>query len=168
MKSVKAQDIRLFEFLIAIVVVLLLIFFITRMNLSQKGVIDEVNFEMAKQNFDHNASLIHAQWLLEGRPSSMDFKFYIDRNTVKNTRLFHLTRRGWPLVDKQDDSACYNLWFDINNVEASENISHYLSVKKIEKSNDISCQFCDAGDNNTCIEYSGLSGVNSVAQTATH
>ncbi|WP_435275791.1 hypothetical protein ACMAZF_01805 [Psychrobium sp. nBUS_13] len=159
MKSVKVQDIRLFEFLIAIVVVLLLILFITRMNLSQKGVIDEVNFAMASQNFNQNAALIRAQWLIKNRPKELAFNFFVDRYTISNTRLFKLSNLGWPIVDPNNENMCHTLWFDINNLDKNENVSRYVSIKKVTKNNDNRCQFCDAGDNNSCIEYSGRYGV---------
>ena len=163
MKLVKVQDIRLFEFLIAIVVVLLLILFITKMNLSQKGVIDEVNFEMASQNFNQNASLIRAQWLIEGRPKELTFSFFVDRNTISNTRLFKLSNLGWPSIDHNNQKMCLALWLDINNLDKNENVSHYVSVKKLTKNNDINCKFCDAGGNNSCIEYSERYGVKNVS-----
>ena len=117
MKLVKVQDIRLFEFLIAIVVVLLLILFITKMNLSQKGIIDEVNFEMASQNFNQNASLIRAQWLIEGRPKELTFSFFVDRNTISNTRLFKLSNLGWPSIGHNNQKMCLALGLDINNLD---------------------------------------------------
>lgn len=159
MGRVQVQDIRLFEFLVAIVVVLLLILAITQMNLGKKGVIDEVNFAMASQNFNQNASLIRAQWLIKGRPKQLGFDFFIDENTISRTRYFRLSNMGWPLVDNSGKQACHNLWSAINNLDNDENVSRYVKIKKLEKDNDIRCQFCDAGDNGTCIEYSAHYGV---------
>lgn len=153
----------LFEFIVAIIVVLLLILSISRMNLDKKGVIDEVNFEMAKQNFSQNASLIRAQWLLEGRPKTLEFNFYINEETISNSEYFELSPTGWVLVNIQVINACQLVWFSINNLTEADNIARYIHIKKIEKDNDIRCQFCDAGDNDTCIEYSPHYGIKAMS-----
>jgi hypothetical protein len=158
-KTPQIQDMSLFEFIVAIIVVLLLILSISRMNIDKKGVIDEVNFEMAKQNFSQNASLIRAQWLLEGRPKTLVFNFYTNEVTISNNEYFELSTKGWPLINTQAVNACELVWFGVNNLTEADNIERYIQIKKVEKDNDIGCQFCDAGDNDTCIEYSPRYGI---------
>jgi hypothetical protein len=163
MKAAQIENVSLFEFIIAIVVVLLLIFSIATMNLDKKGVIDEVNFEMAKQNFSQNTSLIRAQWLLEGRPKTLTFSFYVNQDIVSNNRQFELSKLGWPLVNSNEIKACRQVWLSVNNLTDADNIERYVRIKKIEKNNDIGCQFCDASDNDTCIEYSPRYGLKTLA-----
>lgn len=150
------QDLSLFEFIVAIIVVLVLILSIAKMNLDNKNVIDEVNFEMAKQNFGQNIALMRAQWLIEGRPASIAFNFYADRDTISETRDFALSTMGWPKVEQ----SCRALWIKSNNLDASEDLTHYILIKNLSKKmNDIECQFCDAGNDDSCIAYSSHYGM---------
>lgn len=165
MKAPQVQNVSLFEFIIAVIVVLLLILSISKMNLDKKSVIDEVNFEMAKQNFSQNTALIRAQWLIEGRPKTLKFDFYVNEKTISNSGYFELSKGGWPLINIKETNACQLVWFGVNNLQKTDNIEQFLRVKKIEKNNDIECQFCDAGNSESCIVYSSIYGINTTSHT---
>lgn len=174
MKKFSSQDISLFKFIIAVTVVLILIMAIVNMNLSQKSVIDEVSFSMAKQNFNQNTGLIRAQWLLEGRPKSLIFNFYMDENNISGKKTFNISNKGWPLIAaslviQDNENACHTLWRSVNNLKQDENIQEYLVVKYSEKDSnnkkrDISCHFCDVNNNDNCIKYSSYYGVSTQVQ----
>jgi len=166
MKIPQAQDIGLFKFIVAIIIVLILIMSIGKMNIDKKSVIDEVSFEMAKQNFSQNTSLIRAQWLMEGRPQALTFDFYIDQDTVISSKLFELSKTGWPLLKNKFNNACKLVWLEVNNLNESDKIEQYVQIKKVKKDNDIGCQFCDAGRNEACIVYSPYSGIKTIFQKA--
>lgn len=161
MKTANVQDLSLFEFIIAIIIVLFLIFAIANMNLNKKSVIDEVNFEMTKQNFSQNISLMRAQWLIEGRPSELSFNFYADREVISNTVIFSMSEQGWP----QTNNACRVFWIKTNNLDVNEDVAQYVTLdKSVKKTNDIECQFCDAGNNDSCIVYSSHYGMQTIQQ----
>jgi len=166
MKTLQAQDIGLFELMVAIIIILLLVLSISKMNIDKKSVIDTVSFEMAKQNFSQNTSLIRAQWLMEGRPNTLEFSFYIDQKTVVDSQMFELSNTGWPLLKTNMNNACRSVWLEVNNLNANDNIEQYVQIKKVKKDNDIGCQFCDAVHNDACIVYSPYSGIKAISQNA--
>lgn len=159
MTKLQVNDIQLFKFITAVSVVLLLIFSIVNMNLGQKKVIDDVNFSMQKQNFEHNISLIRAQWLLEGRPQTFIFNFYSDQHKISNERTFQLSQKGWPLILQKDSQSCNNLWHDVNNLNEKSHVEQYLKIKRLNIEGDKSCQFCDVGNSQACITYSSRYGI---------
>ena len=70
------QGYSLMGMLISIILILLLIGGIVGLNNKHSRTIDSVNFEMLQQNFLQTIALIKSQWLLDGRPASLQYKFY--------------------------------------------------------------------------------------------
>ena len=93
---------------------------------------------------------------------SLAFSFYSDEKNISAQKEFDLSNKGWPIITSSlivegNELACENIWRDINNLEQDEKIQGYLIVKYNDDNN--SCQFCDAGNNDECINYSSHYGV---------
>ncbi|MDP2560860.1 hypothetical protein [Psychrobium sp. 1_MG-2023] len=160
MKKVTIESLGLFEFLVAIIVVLLLIMSTVSLQLGQQNTIHQVSFAMNKQNFNQNISLIKTQWLIEGRPKQLDFTFYGAQQEVLNSATFNMSKQGWASINQRHESLfCRELWAKVTNTDAYDNKSKQLVIKKQQKEDDIVCQFCDAENSEECFEYSINHGV---------
>ena len=160
MVKINSQNNELFRFVVIISLVLLMILFITRAYLSNKPAVDAVEFSMRKHNFSQTVSLIRGQWLLEGRPSSVDYSFYNNQGNVVKTTNFLVSKSGWPSVGlSTNKDYCDVLWRTIINLEP-ENVKNVTIVAiQSKKSDDIVCQICDANEHVTCFDYSAKFGI---------
>ena len=101
MVKINSQNNELFRFVVIISLVLLMILFITRAYLSNKPAVDAVEFSMRQHNFSQTVSLIRGQWLLEGRPSSVDYSFYNNQGNVVKQLIFWYQNRDGRRLDYQ-------------------------------------------------------------------
>lgn len=160
MKSINVKDPGLFRFIMVMVVMLLLILFVIRAYLDNRATIDSVNFEMEQHNFIKTLSLIRVQWLLEGRPATVEYVFFDQSNQVNNSRVFEMSRVGWAGLDgKPQANYCLEFWSAVINVAPNEAAQKMIFEMKYQKEDDILCQICDAKQQDSCIEYSTQSGI---------
>lgn len=160
MIKISNENSELFRLVVLVSLVLLIVMFIIRAYLSNKHTVDSVNFSMQQQNFFQTVSLVRGQWLLEGRPRSVEYIFYNEQGNANKTTTFEVSKSGWPSIGKpRNSNYCDVLWTTIINTEP-ENVKNVTIVtvhsKKID---DIVCQICDANEHLRCFEYSAKFGV---------
>lgn len=160
MSRITIDNLGLFEFLVAVIVVLLLIMSTLKLQLGQQNTIEQVSFAMNKQNFNQNIALIKTQWLIEGRPRRLDFTFYGTQKETLNSAHFLMNKHGWASLEASEPQLfCRELWARVTNTDMHDDASKQLVIKKQQKEDDIVCQFCDAENSEECFEYSINHGV---------
>lgn len=148
------QGLSLLGILISIILILLLVYGVVSLNNKNSNTISTLNYEMQQQNFQHNLALIRTQWMLERRPSELTYAFYDELGNTKNNEVFTMSDKGWPTLMQQDKDYCLRIFKKITNTLLDDDLQRIIKVTMLQKEGDISCQFCDAGDSNTCFNYS--------------
>jgi len=160
MKRLNQLDSGLFRFVIAVFMMLMLIFFINKSYLNNKQTIDSVNFELEQQNFIKTLALVNGQWLLEGRPRSVDFSFHDQDNKLGHSRVFAMSTFGWPSLGVSPDANyCLRLWSAVINVDQAQAAQKIFSTTKFDKDDDIRCKICDVKQQDSCLTYSTKTGI---------
>ena len=160
--KISQLDTGLFRLVIVVLMMLWLVFFINKSYLKNRETIESVNFELEQQNFIKTVALINAQWLLEGRPSTVTFSFYDQGNKAGILREFAMSKFGWPsLLAANKASYCLDLWSVVINVDPAEAEKKILTRINYHKQDDIYCQICDGNQQDVCLTYSTKSGISS-------
>ena len=141
MAKLKVGDVGLFEILVAVTVLIILVMATVNMRMKQQDTFDEVSFAMSKQNFTQNVAIIKGQWLLEGRPSQLQFNLFAQDNSITdnsliitNTTTLLMSKNGWPsLIDSNQAQYCKVLWATISNLSLDADVIKNLIVKKEQK-----------------------------------
>jgi len=155
MKTNEGQRIGLIEILVTIILLLLLISGIVSLNNENKSAINSLSFDMQQQNFQQNAALMKSQWLLEGRPQEIQFSFFNQNQDVSNQVSFMMSELGWPMLqDKGSQTYCQDTLANITNMPFNDEQKLVFKITKVQKDDDITCHFCDAGNNDKCFRYS--------------
>lgn len=157
---INLEDSGLFRFVIVIVLILLLIFSVIKLYLANQPSVESVNHEMQKQSFINTLSLIRGQWLLEGRPSDLEFSFYDNQDNVINTTKFNMSSLGWASIDDNRQlDYCRLLWAAIINVAPQDTEKNTFISDKSHKNDDNVCRICDGKQRQQCLEYSTTAGI---------
>jgi len=155
MKIKIGQRLGLFEILATVVLILLLVGGLVSVTTNNRAAINSLSFDMQQQNFLQNAALIKSQWLLEGRPKQLLFSFFDESESVSNQVLFSMSEMGWPvLVNQTSVTYCRELLAKVTNIPLDNEQRLIFKVTKVQKEDDITCHFCDAGDSEKCFNYS--------------
>ncbi len=150
-----SQGLSLLSLLISIILILLMVFGVVSLTNKNSQTLDSLTFEMQQQNFQQNLALMRSQWLLEKRPKQLQFAFYDEQGEPSHQELFTMSNNGWPMLPSSEiKNYCQRLFVKITNAEANEHYKQVFKAIKLQKEGDISCQFCDAGDNQNCFNYS--------------
>jgi len=155
MKKLANQPLGLIGILISVIMILLLVNGIVTLNNKNQATLNSLTFEMQQQNFQQNAALIKSQWFLEGRPKHVLFSFFDENEAVANQVLFTVSKTGWPkLKNNEEVKYCQHLLEKVTNIAFSAEHKEIFIVTKMKKEDDITCQFCDAVNNEKCFNYS--------------
>lgn len=140
--------------LTSIILILLMVYGVISLNNKNSQTINSLNFEMMQQNFQQNLALIRSQWLLEKRPEQLHYSFYDEYGEPSHKVLFAMGNGGRPMLPQATNkNYCQQLFIKITNSQLNEDYQQVFKATKSQKDGDISCQFCDAGNNQNCFNY---------------